>query len=101
MPSNDERLLGKMEAGIATVADNQTTIMTEFREHRKDMAHAHAETSLRISEVEADAERIEAKVEGHADEDDKRFALLWRIGGAVAGILGAGIIIAAKASGYL
>ena len=97
--SDDDRLIGKLEAGIETISDNQTTIMSEFREHRREMADVHTRVIDRLGVVEADVDRVEAKVDGHASEDDKRFSLLWRISlGGSGGI--AAIFAMLKIVGY-
>jgi hypothetical protein len=96
-----ERLLGKLEQGIENLSEGQTTMIADLSDHRKETADLHRAAAQRTSEAEVDIERIEAKVDGHSNEDEKRFALLWKIGGVVSGLLGTGVLIAARASGYL
>jgi hypothetical protein len=96
-----ERLLGKLEQGMENLSEGQTTMIGDLAAHRRETADLHRAAARRASDTEADIERVEAKVDGHSNEDEKRFALLWKIGGVVSGLLGTGVLIAARASGYL
>jgi hypothetical protein len=59
-------------------------MISDLKDHRREMFELHASTANRVSEVEADVERVETKINGHADEDNKRFTTMrWVIGGLV------------------
>lgn len=78
---SDERQMGRLEQGLETLASGQATIISDLKEHRKEMFDLHASTAKRVSEAEGDIERVEAKIDGHAGEDDKRFASMrWTVG---------------------
>ena len=96
---SDERQMGRLEQGLETLAAGQVTIMTDLKEHRRESMELHNAMAKRISETEGDNERIEAKVDGHASEDDKRFATLkWIMGGAITLVVAVSAVIQAVAS---
>jgi hypothetical protein len=79
---NDERLLGRLESSMTSLAAGQATMIADLSAHCKETADLHRAAASRTSEVESDIERVEAKVDGHADEDNKRFnTVRWIIGG--------------------
>ena len=89
MSTEDDRLLGKLESGIDTLTHGQSTMIQDLKDHRQEVAEMHLLSMTRITEVEGDVERVEAKIDGHADEDNKRFnTMRWTVGIVVTVSLG-------------
>ena len=58
----------------------------------------HLLSMTRITEVEGDIERVEAKFDGHADEDNKRFSSIkWGIGAMISLIVAVTAVLTAMA----
>jgi len=98
MSTENDRLLGKLESGIDTLAQGQSTMIQDLKDHRQEVAEMHLLSMTRITEVEGDIERVEAKLDGHADEDNKRFSSIkWGIGVMISLIVAVTAVLTAMA----